>query len=334
MDQDSALGNFIKEVYMKMIGVLPDMYDFLYHWSQEPQLGSNAKNVTAMIMKARMLNLICEHQPDLLVFTHPFACCAAAYLRRTRQITLPLAAVMTDFASHQMWIHKEIDTYFVATHEMKTDLCDKGIANSHIFATGIPVSSKFAKNNRSHSLKRTLSHTVLIMGGGLGLGTVEKAVISLMSAKTKLEIIVVAGNNMKLKQRLALLKSDHLHALTIIGYTDRVNELMANSSILITKPGALTCSEALVMELPILLLSPIPGQEEDNADYLTRQGVALRIPQAASLPLVIDQLFAKPEIMAAMQANAHTLSRPNAAKDIATILLEKLDHHNAIFPAS
>ena len=241
---------------------------------------------------------------------------------------------MTDFAPHQMWIHDEIDTYFVANHEIKNALCDKGIADKHIFVTGIPISSKFAKNNRSKSLKRTIAHTVLIMGGGLGLGAVEKAVVSLMSAKTKLEIIVVAGNNIKLRQRLAFLKSDHLHATTIIGYTDRVNELMANSSILITKPGALTCSEALVMELPMLLLNPIPGQEEDNADYLTRQGVALRISQTSSLPQVIDELFAKPEILAAMQANAHLLSRPNAAKEIATILLDKLDHHNAIFPAS
>jgi len=151
LDQESALGNFIKEVYMKMIGVVPDIYDFLYHWSQEAQPGANAKNATALIMKSRMLNLVCEYQPDLLVFTHPFPCCAAAYLRRTKQLTLPLAAVMTDFAPHQMWIHDEIDTYFVANHEIKNALCDKGIADKHIFVTGIPISSKFAKNNRSNS---------------------------------------------------------------------------------------------------------------------------------------------------------------------------------------
>jgi len=334
LDQRSALGNFIKEVYLKMIGVVPDIYDFLYHWSQEPQTSANAKNATAMIMKARMLNLICEHQPDLLVFTHPFPCCAAAFLRRTKKIDIPLAAVLTDFAPHPMWIHNEIDTYFVASEEMKQSLCDKGIEKGHIFVTGIPTSTQFVKKKCSHSKEGMTIPMVLVMGGSLGLGAVEKTVTSLMDAKTGFEIMVVTGNNFKLKQRLSLLKSAPLHPLTVIGYTDQVNELMASASILLTKPGALTCSEALVMELPMLLLNPIPGQEEENAVYLTEKGVALRIDQVCSLAPLLDKLFASPEVLNDMKARAHVLSRPNAAKDIVTILLKKFACKKPIFPAS
>lgn len=317
-----------------MIGVLPNAYDLLYRWSQEPQLDPNVKNITALIMKARMLNILREHQPDLLVFTHPFPCCAAAYLRRKKQLTVPLAAVMTDFASHQMWVHDEIDTYFVANNEIKTNLCSKGLAANRIFVTGIPISSKFANASRNVSREKPGPPTVLIMGGGLGLGAVEQAVSSLKAAKTQFKIVVVAGGNDRLKQKLLTIKSSSRHPITVIGYTQQVHELMANASLLITKPGALTCSEALAMELPMLVLSPIPGQEEDNADYLTRQGVALRIPPARTLAGTVDELLAKPAALSAMRAKACALSRPAAARDIATLLTAGIPNRTAIFPAS
>jgi processive 1,2-diacylglycerol beta-glucosyltransferase len=334
LDQGSSLGNFIKEVYLKTIGVVPDIYDFLYHWSQEPQTSTNAKNATAMIMKARMLNLVCEYQPDLLVFTHPFACCAAAFLRRTKKIDTPLAAILTDFAPHQMWIHNEIEIYFVASEEMKQSLCDQGIEEGRIFVTGIPTSTQFVKQKRSNSQKSSVLPRVLVMGGSLGLGAVEKTVTSLMIAKTGFEIVVVTGNNFKLKQRLSLLQTDPLHPLTVIGYADRVNELMASASLLLTKPGALTCSEALIMELPMLLLNPIPGQEEENAEYLTEKGAALRIAQVCSLAPLMDVLFARPEVLNGMKAQAHALSQPNAAKDIVAILLKNFTRQDPIFSAS
>lgn len=324
LDQQSALGSIIKETYLKMIDVFPNAYDFLYRWSQEPQSGTNVKNLTALIMKRRMLHLLNEHRPDLIVFTHPFPCCAAAYLRRTKRLSVPLAAVMTDFASHQLWIHSEIDTYFVANQEIKKALGDKGIAGDKIHITGIPISSKFARTEGINIAKKPSSSTVLIMGGGLGLGDVGRAVISLNSAKTQFEIIVVAGNNAKLRKKLLTLKTSSRHPMTVIGYTNRINELMGSASLLVTKPGALTCSEAIAMELPMLLLSPIPGQEEDNADYLTRQGVALRLPTPSAIPVIVDALVSQPEILADMKLNARILKKPDASHIIASILSANL----------
>jgi processive 1,2-diacylglycerol beta-glucosyltransferase len=334
MDGSSSFGSLIKETYLKMIDVFPNAYDLLYRWSQGPFHGSNVKNLTALVMKTRMLRLLREYRPDLVIFTHPFPCCAAAYLRRTRRIAVPLIAVMTDFASHQLWIHREIDLYFVANPEIKKALCDRGIADTAVYVTGIPISPKFAKTPLNDSNRNSREPVVLIMGGGLGLGSVEKVMLHLAASKYPLRIVVVAGKNSRLRQKLIAAKKRSPHPVTIIGYTDRVNELMANASILITKPGALTCSEALAMQLPLLLYNPIPGQEEDNANYLTRQGVAVRITADDQFTQAVDRLITTPEVLNEMQLKARNASRPNAAADIAAILLTRLPARQTVSPAS
>ncbi|WP_094606801.1 Processive diacylglycerol beta-glucosyltransferase [Sporomusa silvacetica DSM 10669] len=334
LDQEISLGHLIKETYLKMLDVLPHAYDFLYRKSQKSQPGASVKNVTALIMKRKMLKLLYEYRPDMLVFTHPFPCCAAAYLCRTGQLSIPMAAVMTDFSFHPMWLHKEINAYFVANNEIQHALHGNGIANDRIFITGIPISPKFTQTPPNNRTKDRGIPEILIMGGGLGLGAIEEAVISLQSAKTQLKIIAVAGNNAKLRDKLLTLKNTSCNPLTVMGYTERINELMANASLLITKSGALTCSEALSQELPLLLLSPLPGQEEDNANFLTQQGVALRISPAHQLASLVDELLSKPHILAAMRSKAHDLSKPAAANHIALMLSASIHNRTAIFSAS
>lgn len=334
LDRETSLGHLIKETYLKMLDVFPNAYDYLYRWSQESHPGTSVKNVTALIMKRKMSTLLDEYCPDMLVFTHPFPCCAAAYLQRNGQLSLPMAAVMTDFSFHRMWLHQEINAYFVATNEIKHALHANGIAEDRIFLTGIPISPKFTQKPLNNCTKDMRIPVILIMGGSLGLGSIEEAVLSLLSAKTPCKIVVVTGNNAKLRNRLLAFKSASVNPLTVIGHTERVHELMTNASLLITKPGALTCSEALSMNLPMLILSPIPGQEEENADFLTRENVALRIPSTQQLASLVDELLSAPHILDDMRAKAHALSKPAAANHIALLLSARVHNRHTLFPAS
>ena len=334
LDGETSLGLIIKEAYLKMLDVFPHAYDLLYRWSQEPFPGTNVKNATALLMKARMMELVRRHRPDLILFTHPFPCCAAAYLRRSQQLTVPLAVVMTDFAVHQFWVHREVDAYFVASHEMKKQLSLQGIGEEKIFATGIPISPCFGRPLRQVTPSLTGVPTLLIMGGGLGLGAVEQAVRSLSELKTACSIVVVTGSNHKLKQRLLPLQSGFPHSLQIIGYTDRVQELMQKSTLLITKPGAITCSEALAMALPIVLYDPLPGQEEDNAAYLTRQGVAVRIDSAALLAPAIDDLLSQKGLLKSMRHQAKANSAATAATAVASFALETTGSRRSVSSVS
>lgn len=314
---DSRWLGLIKKTYLLMLHVLPDAYDFLYHQSQKSNPGSNVKNLTARVMKKRMLNLVEQYCPDMLVFTHPFPCCAAAYLRRTGRLNVPLYAIITDFAAHQSWVHDEVASYFVANTEVVAALRRMGV-DRQIFNTGIPISADFTQLPPN---RRCLAEpVVLIMGGGLGLGGVEESVAALAALRLPLRLVVVTGKNRSLQKRLALLKKLSPHPVELIGYTDRVHELMAKASLLITKPGALTCSEAMALELPLLLFAPLPGQEEENAAYLTRQGAALKITTSAELAKMVSQLLADTAQMATLRSNARNTARPYAASEIAEIL--------------
>ena len=328
--ETGAVGTFIKNTYFKMLDIFPDAYEFLYHWSQSTTNSSNVKDLTARILKSHLLHLLAIQRPDLIIFTHPFPCCVAAYLRRTGLINVPMVAVLTDFSSHQLWIHREVDWYFVANKQVKRQLINSSIDDTIITVTGIPLSPAFRYKsiavppNSSDDLP-----TILVMGGGLGLGAIDKVVADFSRVSSSCHLIVVTGKNRDLKKKLHSYRNRLLpHKITIIGYTRKIHELMAKANLLITKPGAVTCSEALAMELPLLLYSPIPGQEEENAAYLVEQGAAIKILPGESLAATVDTLLSHSESLSKMKQNASRLGQPNAAEKIVQTILQQLTQHH------
>jgi processive 1,2-diacylglycerol beta-glucosyltransferase len=133
------------------------------------------------------------------------------------------------------------------------------------------------------------------------------------------QVVAVCGRNEELKRELeqtaARLPSSRV-AIKVIGYTKEMPELMAASNILLGKPGGLTTSEALAMGLAFVIVNPIPGQEERNADHLLEEGVAIRANNLPTLGYKIDRLLDDPARLGRMQANARRMGRPRAAFEI------------------
>jgi processive 1,2-diacylglycerol beta-glucosyltransferase len=170
--------------------------------------------------------------------------------------------------------------------------------------------------------------TLLIMGGGAGLGINSHLVNSLLSLQVDLQIIVMAGKNKSLLDELLKLSSQWPGRLVAVGFTDKVPELMACADLVITKPGGLSTSECLVMGLPMVLINPIPGQEERNASYLLQEGVAQRADDVATLVYRLSQLLAKPEKLEEMKRQASALGRSGAASALLNHIEKNLTGHN------
>ncbi|MDR3589705.1 MAG: glycosyltransferase [Negativicutes bacterium] len=324
-EENSYLNTMVKETYLKMITLSPSVYDLLYRWSQGPRQYARVENLVARAMQRSMLRLYRRHRPDIMICTHPFPCGAAAYLRRTRRIDVPLAAVITDFAVHQFWVYGEVDLYFVANRDMQDDLVTRGISAGRIYASGIPVDPAFGETVDAGPVSRELGltdamPTVLVMGGGLGVGPVLEAFRQLASSELPLQIIVVAGENIPLRRQLEQAACLSRHPVSVMGYTNKVRELMAAADILVTKPGALTLSEALSLSLPLVLFSPLPGQEADNAGYLAGRGAALLVDRLDRLGDAVTGLLSQPERLAAMRENASRLGQPEAAETAARMI--------------
>ena len=328
-DTDSYLAAFMKEAYLKMLELSPNMYDLVYRVSQAPLPGFKAQGLLARVLQGGMAQLVRRHRPDLIIATHPFPCGAAAYLRDSRRLRAPLMGVITDFAVHRLWVYEHVDAYFVAAPEIKRELAALGVPAKRIYASGIPVHPQFTANADGRGIREELSlmadqPLVLLMGGGLGMGGIRQAMASMDELQLPLQFVVLAGKNKELQEKLQEETKNLRHAVRVLGYTDRIPELMRAAAMLVTKPGALTVCEALVSETPLLLYEPIPGQEWENAVFLTKRGVALWAKNRQELKDGVTTLLTRPEQVEKLRKEAEALRRPAAAAAVATAALALL----------
>jgi processive 1,2-diacylglycerol beta-glucosyltransferase len=241
--------------------------------------------------------------------------------------------MVTDFDLHQMWVHEGIAGYFVANEEISFRLESSGVPKSNIVVTGIPVMPEFVNQPERDVCAAKVGlnpthKTLLIMGGGAGLGINCHLVNSLLNLQAHVQIIVMAGKNKSLLDELLKLSTQWPGRLVAMGFTDKVPELMACADLVITKPGGLSTSECLVMGLPMVLINPIPGQEERNASYLLQEGVAQRADDVATLLYRLTQLLAKPEKLDEMKRQASALGRSGAASTLLNHIEKNLTGHN------
>jgi processive 1,2-diacylglycerol beta-glucosyltransferase len=138
------------------------------------------------------------------------------------------------------------------------------------------------------------------------------------------QLVVLAGRNEAMLKTLQTLAGQHPGRLFPMGFTDQVHRLMACASFVITKPGGLSTSECLAMGVPMILNSPIPGQEERNADHLLEQGVALKAIDSMALAWRVRRLLSEPQLLGMMRRNAVAIGKPHAARDVLRAVTERL----------
>ena len=309
----SALNWLTKKIYLAALRFIPDLYDRIYKLADGRRVGVSARFLSSALMYLPFARLLKEFQPDVVICTHPFPEAAASlwkFLHAKSARNFLLAAVLTDYSLHEIWIYGEVDAYFVATQDMQRELAAHCRTGQRIFAAGIPIDEKFNALTEAHDTTRT---TILIMGGGLGLGSIEGTLRELDKVQSPLKVVVVAGQNEKLLARLKRLRISH--AVEVLGYVSDVDKLMAAADLLITKPGALTMTEAFAVGLPLILHAPIPGPEALNAAYATAHGAAIEVGDK-KISAVVAELLSNPARLAEMKRCAKELAKPHAARDI------------------
>ncbi len=328
----SAMTALMKWGYLGILRFVPNLYDLMYRFTGGKAGGLSVQSLISAVISWDFSALLRKYRPDMVICTHPFPAGAASWRKQRHPEEFLFATVITDYSVHQMWIYPNPDLYFVARESMKTDLIAAGLAPERVMVTGIPVTARFRRREDRGAILGSLGLSadmpvILLMGGGLGLGGVEFALDELDKLERPLQCLVVAGRNEALKARVEKLATSFHHPLVAIGYSSRVSEFMAAASFLISKPGALTISEALSLELPMILHDPIPGPETQNAVYMARKGAAIWVNDEKKLLPAVVRLLSEPETLAAMQKRSHEMKRPYAARDIARELLNALENH-------
>ena len=331
---NKALEKMTTKAYNEMAKKMPWAWGRIYSDSQRGPL-AHITSRSNKIMAIKLLRLLREKQPDLIISTHPFGSQMCSYLKRKGKISAKIATIMTDFAPHDQWLVGSDDTdyYFVAHENMKKYLLRKGIPNTKVFATGIPLSSKFLITFDKEKIFKKLNlkpdkKTILFFGGGeFGLGKTRTVEIfeGFVKYCTDMQIIAISGKNEKMKMAFEKIVSGYQRKgnVLVFEYTSQVPEFMNISDLVVTKPGGLTTTESLASHLPMVIINPIPGQEEKNAKFLVKNGIAIWIKKEDNVIEVLENLFSHPETLETMKENTKKLAKLHSTKDICDILLNK-----------
>jgi processive 1,2-diacylglycerol beta-glucosyltransferase len=315
------------QIYLDLIHWAPEVLGVIYdHFDRprRPKFGPWYQlRVKLEAMSLRPYVRLLKSQPwDLVINTFFLPAEIVAALRRRGQLRAPQVMVVTDFETHRNWVSQSCELYCTATQEAALYLQWMGVPASATAVTGIPIHPVFSQVKDRAACRQRQGvaadrPVVLLLAGGHGAGPIEEPLLALLQSELPLDIIVVAGQNTEAQRRLQAIAPPERHGLHILGYTNQMDELLAAADLVVTKPGGLTVSEALARGAGLVLINPIPGQEERNCDYLLEEGAAVKENHLPTLPHKVTELLRHPARLERLRRNARRLSRPDAAFDVA-----------------
>lgn len=326
-----AMGQFIKNAYLKMVDKAPYWYNLLYQFTARSSQKNKASSIFTYKYKKKICALIRVFGPHMILFTNPFPLVLVSHLKRKNRINTYTASIITDYTAHSVWLDPTINSYFVGSNILKREMIDGGINALKIHVTGIPIDKKFdVQVNREEKMTELGLDmnlpTVLIMGGGLGLGSIEEVLETTDKINKPLQLIAVAGKNEILRRELENRTYNQNHNVKILGFCDNVHELMECSHLLISKAGGLTMTEAVVKKLPVLVFDPIPGQEVKNAQYFSYIGAAMYLRDLKEVKNAIyELLYENPEKRQRMVMCCSVVRKPCAAEDVSDFILKEIN---------
>jgi len=302
--------------YTQSVRLFPLGYRMFYQVTRDLKPQAPAQQWLNSIGRREVARYLQTNPADLFVAVHPTPAGALSHLRRTGELRSPVVTVITDYAVHSQWIHPGTDLYLVGSEGVRQGLLARGVAPDAIRVTGIPIRVNSGLLRQREALREKWElkpemPCVLVMTGAQGMMRRPWRLFHTIASRP-VQGFFLCGKDRALMARLKLW-ADRSKAFRIMPFVRIVPELMCVSDVLITKAGGLTVSEALAMELPMIIFHPIPGQEYSNRDYLVESGAALSAESIRELGQALDLLCRSPEKLQEMRAAIQRIRRPDAA---------------------
>jgi processive 1,2-diacylglycerol beta-glucosyltransferase len=319
---------FYSMLYKKLSEMLPEFLGWWYETSDDPWVADKSRLAIDLPQALPLISLVKEFRPDVILCTHFMPAGVISWLIANGKLEARLGVVVTDFHFHAFWITRAFNWYFVAQEDDKIHMEALGLPGDRIMITGIPVEPEFAQPVNADAVLRRHGlqvgrPTFLVVGGALGLSPATAVVRQLLNLDRDFQAVIVCGRNEKMQDDIVQLVKSRPGDFRVLGYTAEISELMAASTMILTKPGGMTTAEALARGLPMMILDPIGGQEERNSDVLLEAGAAVKCTEVTLVAHKLRRLLDDPPRLERMREAARKLGRPNAARDIARITLEE-----------
>ena len=328
MDYENIIGYISKKAFEQNFKHKTSsiMFSIIYEIMDSKTTTMPYKQITTSIFKNKHLKEdIISFQPDLLISTHFFGNIVVGMLNKKKLTNAKIISVISDYVSHEMWLkdEKSIDAFIVSNEIVKKQLVEENINPKKIYAYGLPLSEKFKNLNDVAEIK-TKYHVnnkkktfVFFAGGSLGSSFSYDYLKKLLTKKYDINIIFVCGKNNKLKTKVSKLiaKNDYQN-VTILGFSNEVNNLLNIADVVITKPGGLSITESLEMKKPMLLISGNGGQEIYNAKFVCKNGYGINCRTPRKLARVVGSLLVRKNILNNMKNKLNNYCDNNSVEKI------------------
>ncbi len=339
--------------YVYIATKTPKLFGSMYKNTDKDTPFNKTVGKTVTGLRNRLFPLIKDFDPDIVITTHSFATELISALKIQEGFRFPVISILTDFAVHQTYLNTGVDAYILSSEEMIGQMVLRGIPESMVYPYGIPIKKEFlTKIDRQQAFEEEGLNpdlpVILIMAGSFGVTDVLKVYHKIVRSKAEFQIILITGKNEKLYETFEkyLSKIDINNALydiqrdfpdlnhthhsrhkkpskptKLLFYTDRVEKYMQMSDLIVTKPGGLTVTESIATGLPMGIFKAIPGQEEQNADYLVRNGMAIRLAKDKTCTATITRLITHPELLKEMRHCVLKHNKGNSCEKIYELML-------------
>lgn len=367
------LNKTVTEGYEYLAKRMPNIYKMIYQSANNKVVNHLIFGINSIVGR-KLVPLIDDYKPDIIVTTHPFPNEMVSKLKHVGKANVPIVCIMTDYSPHRTWITENINAYIVANEDMMESMTQMGVDKSIIHPFGIPIEDEFYnKRDRNILLKQMGFNsnipTILIMAGSFGVENVVSIYKDILKIDLDFQIILITGKNPKLYDTIESIvygkekkvykysklfskfsfnikswkyisrlndfrKKFNLHRnkgedleskvyhkdTRIIYFTDEVHRYMCVADLIITKPGGLTITEALACDLPMAIFNAIPGQEEENADFLVDNNMAVRLDRGTAADTIKDLLKNKKKLKF-MRHSCETFDKSESLKNILNLII-------------
>lgn len=318
--------------YLRVVRAAPELWGYMYAvsdrkasipWRRKVRSAFNAINTVSL---RRFLK---DQAPDVVVCTHFMPLEVMATRIFGRRARAPLYCVVTDYAVHALWLVQGVQAYYVATEFARQHLVRKGEEEGRVVVSGIPVAPEFGISQSPADARVKLGldagrATILVMCGGFGVGPAVELLEAFHGSVLPWQMLVVAGASEDMRRDCEEAAHGVGFPVKVFGFVSNVHELMDAADVVISKPGGLTASEVMAKGKPLMIVNPIPGQEQRNCEYLLEAGAATRLYEMEGAPYRLQALLGEPERLARLRENARAVGRPHAAVNIVQDILRRL----------
>ncbi len=322
------LDKTVCDSYLFMAKKAPMLFGRLYKRTNKENRFSSLVPKLSGLFSNLLYPAIASYEPDVIITTHPFATEMVAALKDDGLVAAPLICIITDYGAHRAYIAESVDSYVVASEDMVPELMDFGVPKKKIHPFGIPVHGEFFDRQDQAQLLKGLDldpslPTLLFMAGSFGVSNIIKLYRDLAETQVKMQIIVITGRNQKLFDAFEKEIAENPGIPTrLLFFTDEVEKYMHAADLLVTKPGGLTVSEALACNLPMAVFDAIPGQEEDNANFLKTHDMCVRIDKDGDFAGEISQLLQEKKRLQAMRENCAGFDKSQSIPNMLSLIQE------------